>query len=242
MDKEYCITTIVVGDKYRDMFDVFMSTYNNTDKPMPRVLVYTDDVDKTTKWNNTQLRKIENTPLRVNNDFNMSLKRLAFQHAIDEGYEKMIFIDIDRTIEDWNPRTIVETTKHGFGTNWLQYMKHQKHSKSDKKHDKYEAIFSGFGDDTLYNNAYPIFGESLNIVHETTEVIQKFIDIWSDCSDFIQQSECTPRHINVEMGIALKLASINIYKYTPPIDIDFKGSIFRHYCYGKKGQMLKLKN
>lgn len=231
-----------MGDKYRDMFDVFMSTYNATGRPMPKVLVYTDDTDKTTTWTNTQIRKIENVPLRVNFDFNMSLKRLAFQHAIDEGYEKMIFIDIDRTIEEWDPETIIKATKPGFGTNWLRYMKHQKGAaKTDAKHDKYETIFKGFADDTLYNNAWPIFGESLNIVHESSDTIQKFIDIWSDCSDYIQQSECTPRHINVEMGVAIKLAGIDMYKYNPPIDTDFQGSIFKHYCYGKKGQMLSLK-
>ena len=170
----------------------------------------------------------------------MSLKRLAFQHAVDRGYEKFIFIDIDRTIEEWDWDIINAVTEQGFGTSWLRSGKHRKGQTEGHKPCKYEAILTGFGNDDYYDYKYPIFGESLNIVNSDTRTIQKFIDIWNKCSDFIQKSECTPRHINVEMGIALKLSGMPVYKYKQAIDTHFDGKIFKHYSYGQKSQLLKL--
>ena len=192
------------------------------------------------KHDNIITTGIGDNPIKVNGDFNMCLKRLAFQHAIDHGFEKMIFIDIDRTIETWDWETIFATTKPGFGTNWLRYTKHMKGKvrPGDTKACKYETILSKMGDDALNFN-YPVFGESLNILSMKKKKIQRFIDVWNRCGDIIQQSICNPRHINVEMGIALKHAEIDAYKYDPPIDIDFGGNMFKHYCYGKKTQMLK---
>ena len=135
--------------------------------------------------------------------------------------------------------TIYNTTKPGFGTNWLRYTRHTKGKvrPGDTKACKYETILTQMGEDA-FNDNYPVFGESLNIVSLKRDKIQQFIDIWSVCGDTIKQSRCSPRHINVEMGIALKRSNIDIYKYDPPIDTDFKGRIFKHYCYGKKKHML----
>lgn len=238
---EYCITTVVVGDKYRKMLDVYMESYNRFDN-MPQMLVVTESPD-CINHDNIIVTNIGDNPIKVNNDFNMCLKRLAFQHAIDTGYEKLIFIDIDRIIETWDWNTIHNTTKPGFGTNWLRYTRHTKGvvRPRDVKSCKYETILSGMGDDA-YDCSYPVFGESLNIVSLKRDKIQQFVDIWSECGDAIKQSRCSPRHINVEMGIALKRSNIDIYKYDPPIDTDFKGEIFKHYCYGKKKQMLEKLN
>lgn len=235
--EDYCITTVVVGDKYRKMLDVFMKSYSQFDN-MPQMLVVSESPDLI-KHNNILTTNIGDNPIKVNGDFNMCLKRLAFQHAIDHGYEKQIFIDIDRTIESWDWETIFATTKPGFGTNWLRHTKHTKGKvrPGDTKACKYEAILSKMGDGA-FNVRYPVFGESLNIISASKGEVQQFIDIWSMCSEIIQQSNCSPRHINVEMGIALNHAGMDIYKYDPPIDTDFKGEIFRHFAYGKKKQML----
>ena len=235
--EDYCITTVVVGDRYRKMLDVFMKSYQRFDD-MPQMLVVSESPDMI-RHDNILTTGIGDNPIKVNGDFNMCLKRLAFQHAIDRGFEKMIFIDIDRTIETWDWDTIYTTTKPGFGTNWLRYTKHTKSKvrSGDTKACKYETILSEMGDDA-YDCSYPIFGESLNIVSLKRDKIQQFVDIWSECGDAIKQSQCSPRHINVEMGIALKRSNIDIYKYDPPIDTDFKGGIFKHYSYGNKKQML----
>ena len=236
--EDYCITTVVVGDKYRKMLEVFMRSYHRFDN-MPQMLVVSESPEQI-KHDNIITTGIEDNPVKVNGDFNMCLKRLAFQHAIDNGFEKMIFIDIDRTIEAWDWNTIYNTTKPGFGTNWLRYTRHTKGKvkPGDTKACKYETILTQMGEDAFDIN-YPVFGESLNIVSMKKDKIQQFVDIWDMCGSIIQRSTCNPRHINVEMGIALKRAEIDIYKYDPPIDTSFKGEIFRHYAYGDKRLMLK---
>ena len=93
--EEYCITTVVVGDRYRKMLDVFMKSYHRFEN-MPQMLVVSESPEMI-KHDNILTTGIGDNPIKVNGDFNMCLKRLAFQHAIDRGFEKMIFIDIDRT-------------------------------------------------------------------------------------------------------------------------------------------------
>ena len=236
--EEYCITTVVVGGRYRKMLDVFMKSYHRFEN-MPQMLVVSESPDLI-KHGNILTTGIGDNPIKVNGDFNMCLKRLAFQHAVDQGYEKLIFIDIDRTIETWNWDTIYNTTKSGFGTNWLRHTKHTKGKTraGDVKSCKYETILSALGDDA-FDQTYPVFGESLNILSVDKAKIQQFVDVWQECGDAIEKSNCNPRHINVEMGVALKRAGIETYKYDPPIDVDFGGDMFKHYCYGKKSQMLK---
>ena len=235
--EDYCITTVAVGDKYRRMLDVFMKSYCQFDN-MPQMLVVSESPDLI-KHNNILTTNIGDNPIAVNGDFNMCLKRLAFQHAIDRGYEKHIFIDIDRTIESWDWDTIFSTTKSGFGTNWLRSYKPTKDNTSNIKNCKYNAIISGFNDSALFDMSFPVFGESLNIVSLPSTKIQHFVDTWSRCAEFISKSNCRPRHINVEMGVSLKLNNINIYKYDPPIETVFDGKIFKHYSYGKKNLMFK---
>lgn len=236
--EEYCITTVVVGDRYRKMLDVFMKSYHRFEN-MPQMLVVSESPDLI-KHGNILTTGIGDNPIKVNGDFNMCLKRLAFQHAIDRGFEKMIFIDIDRTIESWDWDTIFSTTKPGFGTNWLRYTKYIKGKirPGDTKSCKYETILTQMKD-PMHDLHYPVFGESLNIVWLPSWKIQQFIDTWQHCGALIEKSNCSPRHINIEMGISIKINKIEMYKYDPPIDTDFKGEIFRHYAYGKKKQMLK---
>lgn len=234
--EEYCITTVVVGDRYRKMLDVFMKSYHRFEN-MPQMLVVSESPDLI-KHDNILTTGIGDNPIKVNGDFNMCLKRLAFQHAIDHDFEKMIFIDIDRTIETWDWKTIYDTTKPGFGTNWLRSCKPRKDVTNNISDCKYNAIISGFNDHTLFDMSFPVFGESLNIVSLPHAKIRNFIDTWSQCAEFISKSSCGPRHINVEMGVSLKLNNIEIYKYNPPIETVFDGKIFKHYSYGKKHLML----
>lgn len=235
--EDYCITTVVVGDRYRKMLDVFMKSYSQFDN-MPQMLVVSESPDMI-KHDNILTTNIGDNPIKVNGDFNMCLKRLAFQHAIDRGFEKMIFIDIDRTIETWDWETIFSTTKPGFGTNWLRSYKPRKDVTNNIADCKYNAIISGFNDHALFDMSFPVFGESLNIVSLPHAKIQSFIDTWSQCARFISKSICGPRHINVEMGVSLKMNNIQIYKYDPPIETVFDGEIFKHYPYGKKNLMFK---
>ena len=239
MQNDWCITAVVVGDRYRRMLDAFMRSYRRFED-MPQVLLCSEK-PQAISHTDVQTTDIGNEPIVVNGDFNMCLKRLAFQHAVDRGYEKIIFIDIDRTIEEWCQDTINRVAEPGFGTNWLRSVKHDRGDTQPRniKHCKYRAILKGFDVESYYDLKYPIFGESLNIVNQPKHVTQQFIDTWGECAKFIKRSDCSPRHINVEMGVSLKLNNIPVYKYKLPIEVDFKGSIFKHYAYGKKSQLFK---
>lgn len=232
------MSTVVVGDRYRHMLDIFMSTYNRFDQ-MPQMLVVSEYPEKI-QHQNILTTNIGDNPTHVNNDFNMCLKRLAFQHAIDRGYEKIIFIDIDRTIESWNWEKIFNVTKPGIGTNWLRSYKPSRAATKNTKALKYQTILNGFNNEEYYNQKYPVFGESLNIMHQPKQTIQQFINTWAKCGEYIKESTCTPRHINVEMGVSLVLSGIEIYKFPEPVETVFGGDIFKHYAYGKKSELFKL--
>lgn len=243
--KNVCIVSVLVGDKYKKFAEVFCKTYEQTvpaaDKQEIIFVVEGVDSVNLSQYSNVTLHELDPDSLQgikstntfgtgTVKNFDYSLKRYGYQHAIDAGYENICFIDADMTMRQPYRPDIFELCNKpglwagrgypssGFGTKPVtleQDVKFTPKLRSLKNELQYET------DWVKYRMPFEAVMYMTGIDKET---IQKFIDCWKYVSDATKKLNLPKNKVTHEIGLAADMCDIPIH-----FEQRLLSDLFKHY-------------
>ncbi len=212
---DYCITTLSCGAKYREHLKENILTNQGILASRVKFFIVTDEPDYFKDLDyRFVVHKIHPVyytdihPDKTKNWFNYHLKRFAIKAAVNNGYSKILYIDSDIRVLEWNRDFLIKQKKgfyfrRTFGRD-LYPEKHQYYS------EKYRV--------DLWNYYRPV-SEKLIFINEDIEKINSFINVW-DYLDKNSIGEINPYSEGYEIAISCRFNNIQVHKYDPD---PFKG-------------------
>lgn len=242
--KNICIVSVIVGDKYKKFAEVFCESYNdkvpkNEQQELIFVVENTDNLN-VSSYDNVTIKYLQDEVLEgVNSsktfgtgtvrNFDYSLKRFGYQHAIDAGYTDICFIDMDMTLRAWKPEVLESCNtpglwagrgypSSGFGTKPV-----------DTVHDvKFTPKLTALKKELRYETdwvKYRMPFEAVMLLRgQDRSTIQKFIDSWKYVSDATKKLNLPKNKVTHEIGLAADMCGIPVH-----FNKRLLSELFKHY-------------
>lgn len=243
--KDICIVSVIVGDKYKKFAEVFCKSYNDKvpkNEQQEIIFVIEDDNNfNVSSYSNVTLNKLDVDVMNgfdstkvfgtgTVRNFDYSLKRFGYQHAIDSGYTEICFIDTDMMLRSWIPEIFEQCRvtrglwagrgypSSGFGTKPVNV----------KEDVTFTPKLTSLKKELQYETDWVKYRMPFEAVMYLTGVdkatIQKFIDCWKYVSDTTKKLNLPKNKVTHEIGLAADMCDIPVH-----FNKQLLSDLFKHY-------------
>ena len=247
MRENFCITSLVVGEKYRKFSKLFYDSWiEKCEVDRPKLILVVDDLDYYKDFDHPDFTAVPLTKETYGHidsnktvgtgtvyKFDYSLKRFCFQACLDRGHENICFIDMDMIIRVWDWDVINKCEHEGLWCgSW--YPASGFGGEIPKKEEdvtftpKLEALKNEM--DLSFNWVdFKMPFEAALVLTSTKEKIQNFINNWALVSESTRKLGLQMENVCHEISIAAELSEIK-----QGLNRELLSVIFRHYIMSHK--------
>ncbi len=212
---DFCITTLSCGSKYNEYLKHNLLANDKVRRENVNVFVTTDNKDffagdSRVKCFDIASEKVKDVRSNRNrNWFNYHLKRHAIRNALNEGYNKILYIDSDTKLLDWDKDFFIKKER-GF---WFRTFLGR-----DQYIEKYKFYDALYGVDNWHY--YRPVSEKLIYINECDDKINGFLNVWDNLVN-ISKGKVNPYSEGHEILISCRFNGASVNKYRPD---PFKGN------------------